>query len=136
MKIFYDPATGQLRGYRKTEAEEVQFPAPAGVSTLEIDETVNAAVVAGLDSNYQSHDVAAGVLRRNAVAVTVQPQSTDWTSLTGFRAEATTAIADNQTFLNIASPTNAQNAAQIKALTRQMNRVIRLLLRLDSKGVF
>lgn len=41
---------------------------------------------------------------------------------------ARTALATNRTFLGLSSPTNAQNAAQIKALTRQMNGVIRLLL--------
>lgn len=135
MKIFYDPATGQLRGYRKSEAEELQFAKPAGVSEIEIDETVNATVVSDLDADYQSHDVVAGVLRKNSVAVTIQPQSTDRVNLVGFRTEAAQAIADNQTFINLASPSNAQNAAQIKALTRQMNRVIRLMLRLNSKRV-
>lgn len=51
-----------------------------------------------------------------------------------------TAITQSQAFLAIANPTNAQNAAQVKALTQQqvvltqqMNGVIRLLLgRLDA----
>lgn len=47
------------------------------------------------------------------------------------RTDAQQAIADNQTFLNIASPSNAQNAAQIKALTRQVNRIIRRLVQID-----
>lgn len=47
------------------------------------------------------------------------------------RADAQQAITDNQTFLNIANPNNAQNAAQIKALTRQANRIIRRLVQID-----
>lgn len=36
------------------------------------------------------------------------------------------ALASNDTYLGISSPTNAMNAAQIKSLTRQMNGLIRL----------
>lgn len=38
------------------------------------------------------------------------------------------ALAANRTFLALAAPTNAQNAAQIKALTRQVNGLIRLVI--------
>lgn len=44
------------------------------------------------------------------------------------RQQALTALTTNRTYLALASPTNAQNAAEIKALARQMNGVIRLLL--------
>jgi hypothetical protein len=47
---------------------------------------------------------------------------------TKLREQALTAHTANRQFVGIATPTNAQNAAQIKALTRQMNGVIRLLL--------
>ena len=45
------------------------------------------------------------------------------------RDKATTALGTNATFLGLTSPTNAQNAAQIKALTRQVNGLIRLTIR-------
>lgn len=42
------------------------------------------------------------------------------------RQQAGDAIAANKAFLAIASPTNAQTLAQVKALTRQQNGLIRL----------
>lgn len=50
---------------------------------------------------------------------------------TGLRQAATQAVANNQTFLGIANPSNAQTLAQVKALTQQMNAVIRRLVQLD-----
>ena len=47
---------------------------------------------------------------------------------TALEQQAANALTGNRTFLAIASPTNAQIAAQAKALTRQSNGVIRLLL--------
>lgn len=44
------------------------------------------------------------------------------------RDRATTALTVNRDFLAIASPSNAQTLAQVKALTRQNTAVIRLLL--------
>jgi hypothetical protein len=42
------------------------------------------------------------------------------------RDRATTALTGNATYLALASPTTAQNTAQIRALTRQMDALIRL----------
>lgn len=44
------------------------------------------------------------------------------------RQQANVALADNRTYLAVASPTNVQVAAQVRALTQQMNGVIRLVL--------
>lgn len=44
------------------------------------------------------------------------------------RSQAAQALAANRTYVALASPTNAQVAAQVKALTRQNNGIIRLLL--------
>lgn len=46
------------------------------------------------------------------------------------RNKAQTALTNNQAFLAISSPTNAQALAQIQALTRQMDALIRLQLAL------
>ena len=44
------------------------------------------------------------------------------------RAQAQTALANNRTYLALGTPTAAQNTAQVKALTRQTQGIIRLLL--------
>jgi hypothetical protein len=44
------------------------------------------------------------------------------------RQQGEQAIVDNKTFVAITNPTNAQVVAQVKALTRQMNGVMRLAL--------
>lgn len=48
-------------------------------------------------------------------------------------SQGAAALTVNQTYLAVASPTNTQNLAQIRALTRQNQGLIRLLLeRLES----
>ncbi len=44
------------------------------------------------------------------------------------RAKASQALITNGTFLALASPTNAQTLAQVKALTKENNAIIRLLI--------
>lgn len=51
-------------------------------------------------------------------------------NLANVQSKANTALTNNQTYLGIASPTNAQNAAQVQALTKQMDAVIRILMQL------
>lgn len=50
------------------------------------------------------------------------------TNRTSLRAKAINALANNATFLGLSSPTNAQVVAQTKALTRQNNALIRLVI--------
>lgn len=46
--------------------------------------------------------------------------------------QAVSALSSNSDYIALANPTNAQVAAQVKALTRQNNKIIRLVLgRLD-----
>lgn len=51
------------------------------------------------------------------------------------RDRAIQALAANATFLAVASPSNAQIAAQVKALTRQVNGVMRLLVVTDTSTI-
>lgn len=44
------------------------------------------------------------------------------------RQQSASALAGNRTYLAVVTPTSAQTAAQVKALTRQMNTLVRLTL--------
>lgn len=50
------------------------------------------------------------------------------TNMDAIRSAATTALDTNRTYLALASPTNAQVAAEVKALAQQVNGIIRLVL--------
>ena len=52
----------------------------------------------------------------------------DDANLEAIQTKARQALTANATYLGLASPTNAQNVAQIARLTRECNGIIRLLL--------
>lgn len=58
-------------------------------------------------------------------AAEIQAQ-TEQTNRDALLAKARNALTVNATYLGVASPTNAQNLAQIRALTRQVNALIKL----------
>lgn len=66
-------------------------------------------------------------------AVASAPLDTRDTNEATIRQQAVAALAANKAFVAQATPTAPQLAAQVKALSRQQNQVIRLLLgRLDA----
>lgn len=86
------------------------------VELFNLDESQRTAAQAVLDSH--------GATAR-AETTRVQTEATNAVSI---RDSAAQALAANKTFLAIASPTNAQVSAQVKALTRQNQGLIRLVL--------
>ena len=62
------------------------------------------------------------------VDTTLVPVPRELVNADAIRATALNALAANRTYVALATPTAAQTTAQVKALTRQMNGVIRLLL--------
>jgi len=68
-----------------------------------------------------------------AAVATEVVETTLRTNRTTIEGRAVTAVTANNTFLAIGTPSTAQNAAQIKLLTRECNGLIMLLLnRLDT----
>ncbi len=64
-----------------------------------------------------------------ARTVTTTPKAgTSAANADELRDKATAALTANATYLALPSPTNAQNLAQIRALTREANALVRLLL--------
>lgn len=66
--------------------------------------------------------------QENTDANARQAVITDDANRASLQTKATNAIATNNNFLAIASPTNAQAVAQVQLLTRENTAIIRLLL--------
>lgn len=79
-------------------------------------------VEGGLEIEFASDLTAAQVL---AVKARAESKNTNEETL---RTQAHTALQANRDFIAIVTPTNAQVLAQVKALSKQSNGVIRMLL--------
>jgi hypothetical protein len=65
---------------------------------------------------------------RQTVTEQVPDPTVDQLNLADLKSKAGNAISGNITALGVANPTNAQVVAQVKALTRQNNALIRIVL--------
>lgn len=83
---------------------------------------VPASGILGTSDRPQTADV------RCASPSCVKPDDPAVTNQRTIQGQAQSALTDNRTYLGIGSPTNVQIAAQVRALTQQMNGIIRLLL--------
>jgi len=88
---------------------------------------ITAKVVNGV-TKYYNGDVEI-TLAQAKTAVASEPTVVAETNKRSLESKANTALTSNTTYLALASPTTAQNTAQIKSLTRQNNALIRLLLK-------
>lgn len=79
-----------------------------------------------LSTGMKLQAVALGLLQ----ASEVPELATQVANAATIRQQASAALTTNKTFLAIASPTTAQTLAQVKALTRQNQALIRLALQL------
>lgn len=70
-KLYY-AADGTIVRLLKSDTDERMFPdAPPNTTVLEFDTDTNAPVIAGLDTDWNSHRVVNGALQRNGQAVTI-----------------------------------------------------------------
>ena len=98
----------------------------AGVLTQQWDDAT---------STYTQYDPATGALTLSRAYTAqetsaAQARTTDATARTNLdtiMSRMQTAISDNQAFLAIASPTNAQILARVTPLTRQIDGIMRVL---------
>jgi hypothetical protein len=75
----------------------------------------------------RTHDINGNLVLDETVEVDVTEQAVTL----DLHGKARSALQANQTYLAIASPTNAQNLAQIRKLTRETSALIRLLIGAD-----
>jgi hypothetical protein len=73
---------------------------------------------------------AAGISTPGYHEIPTPPAPVTETNRQTIQDRAATALAANATYLGVASPTNAQNLAQIRMLTRECSSLIRLALNL------
>jgi len=97
--------------------EVVDVPRPADTDTTTHDRSVELVngtpTVVWTPRDWTADDLTARTAEANSTTI---------------RTQAEAAMAGNRTFLAIASPTQAQTLAQVKALTRQSQGLIRLAL--------
>jgi hypothetical protein len=86
-------------------------------------------------SGYTARDASGVVTTQRALTAAettwlagIDTRNTQATNQATLQQQGITALTNNQNYLGIASPTNAQVVAQVQALTKQMDGVIRLLL--------
>ncbi len=130
MARLYHDAQGVPVAFRRTAEEEAAFPVAGAAGSVAFDEAANAVLAQQVADGPQAYRVVAGVLRRDGVAVAVAADTQRKQDYEALVSGAAQAVADNAAFLALASPGNAQVAAQVKALSRQSSQIIKRLLQL------
>lgn len=126
MAKFYKRSAGSF-GFRQSAGEEAALPLPGDVvDAVAFDEDANAALVADIMAGASLYTLTAGVLKKSGVTVTPGADG----DLAVLRGAATAAVAGNDAYLAVASPSNAQVGAQVRALTQQSTRLIKAMLKL------
>lgn len=95
----------------------VQVARPADTATTTTDRSIT--LVAGVPTETWT------VRNKTQAELDADAQTANSATI---RQQANTALDNNRTYLGISSPTTAQAVAQVRALTQQMNGVIRLVL--------
>lgn len=114
-------------GFRITAADEAARPIPGtATGTITFDEDTNSSLLIDLMKTTTPYSISGAQLLKNGSPVTIQPDG----DRKGLLAAAANAVTSNNTYIAIASPSNAQIAAQVKSLTQQNNALIKRLIQL------
>lgn len=126
-RIWFD-AQGAILRLVQNDAEEQTYGAPPeAVGSIAFDESTNQNVLRGLGTEWSAFDCLGGVLHYHGTAVTLAPDSATKTNRRNFLEAAQQAVDGNQAYLALTNPTAAQVAAQVRALTRQVTALIRVV---------
>jgi hypothetical protein len=99
---------------------------PAGPNELDFDEATNQAILAAFDTDSRAFTLTGGALRRNGVAVVVNPPgAVEQDRITPTTAAAV--LAQLQTYRDLTAPSGAQTLAVVKLLCRIAQVLIRRL---------
>jgi hypothetical protein len=90
--------------------------------------TITAKVIGGTVRYFDASGQEVTTAQAKAAAAT-DPAAVAETNRRALISKAQAALTSNATYLAITSPTTAQNTAQVKALTRQVNALIRLTVK-------
>ena len=119
MATLYAAADATLSRFL-TSDQEAEYPtAPPGTaSTLQFDESTNAALIAGLSSDWQSYRLSGSTLTHNGQAVTIGAPSAAYTQRQQVTAQAQQLLSDIDAYLALSTPTNAQTVAMFQEQLR------------------
>jgi hypothetical protein len=121
----YATATGALLRFLWSDEQHAEHPdpPPGTAQTVTFDTETNPAVVAGINTDWNSHRVVGGVLERNGQPVTLAPEG----EATADAREMGLVIDAIRTYL--AASGNQRTDAQRMAFERNVGRVLRHLVK-------
>lgn len=135
MKVHYD-AAGTILRILDTPEWETRYPTPptGTAGTLTFDEVSNTATVADMRASLDGYTCPAGVLKKNGVNVTIQPDSPERADRADFDSQVTAALnrLDQIVTQSGSGLTNAQRDAAIGDLARVCRRLVKMAVQFRS----
>lgn len=127
--INYDAAGLNIQALPDARVGNPLFaPAFAIAGTIAFDETTNPNLINTIGQDLVNYTVVGGVLQYKNAPVAIAADAPATTIRKSLLASASAAVAANNAFLALATPTQAQAVAQVQALTRQLSAVIQRLI--------
>ena len=126
-RIFFDAQAHVVAVFVNPWSDDL--PAPVGASgALAYDDSTNPTLADAVLNAMGSYTVVGGVLQKNGSPVTINADSPTKQAIDALLSGAQQAFTNNQAFLALGAPTQQQALAQVQALTRQTNQIIKRLV--------